>query len=103
MTDPGLRRFENPSEWRRYAETAAIPHEEPAQKQPETNAERVRRAHEARLRAIDGVLGMGVTRDSSNHDVIVIYIRDSATIPRLPTELEGIRLLPRVTGVARAL
>ena len=103
MTDPGLRRFEKPSEWRRYAETAAIPHEAGAVSPPETDADRVRRAHEVSLRAIDGVLGTGITDDAAGAAMIDVYVRDEATIPRLPTELEGIRLHPRVTGIVRAL
>jgi hypothetical protein len=100
MKDPDTRPFALPGEWVNSPESAAITPPHPA---PATDADQVRRAHEATLRAIDGVLGFGLTTDETGRHSIVVYVRDADTGARLPLELDGVKVQPRVTGTIRAL
>jgi hypothetical protein len=102
MKDPETRPFALPGEWVNSPESAAITPAPPS-RPPASNADQVRRAHEAILRAIDGVLGVGTTTDDTGRASIVVYVRDADTSARLPRELDGVPVQPRVTGTIRAL
>jgi hypothetical protein len=52
-----------------------------------------------RLLDIDGVQGVGIGLDSTGHEILVVYVRDSAPIQRLPAKIEGYPVRAEVTGL----
>jgi hypothetical protein len=63
----------------------------------------VKDRNESRLLAIDGVEGVGIGQNQSGDDAILVFIRDSSVVPRLPTQIEGVPVVTVVTGEIRPL
>ena len=80
------------------AETAETPYTTTPSGQPVTAIAGVLDRNRDRLLGIDGVEGVGIGRDSAGHDILVVYVRDSATIQRLPVQIEGYPVHAEVTG-----
>jgi hypothetical protein len=83
---------------RNLTETAETPYITTPTGQPVTAIAGVLDRNRDRLLGIDGVEGVGIGRDSAGHDILVVYVRDSATIQRLPVQIEGYPVHAEVTG-----
>lgn len=62
------------------------------------HVDRVRRAHEARLLGVEGVVGVGLGQTSIGDDAIVVYLRDRHAARRLPSDIDGVPVVTNVTG-----
>lgn len=70
---------------------------------PDSDVIRVKEAHESELMAIDGVVGVGIQRNELGDDVIVVYTLDESVSHDVPTQLEGVSVVTKVTGPIDAL
>lgn len=64
----------------------------------QSEIERVKQKHEARLLEIDGVVGVGIQRNEIGDDVIAVYLHERSVQQRIPTQLEGFSVVTEVTG-----
>ena len=92
--------FEAPPSQPAPVEEAAMP---PAQNQGSARAKSVKASREAEIMAIEGVEGVGVTRDPIGNEAIVVYVRDSTVAKSLPKTLDGLPVQVQVTGAVDAL
>jgi hypothetical protein len=79
-------------------ETAGTTYTTTPSGQPVTAIAEVLDRNRDRLLGIDGVQGVGIGLDSAGHEVVVVYVRDSATIQRLPAQIDGYTVHAEVTG-----
>ncbi len=65
----------------------------------------VKRAHEAELLALPGVVSVGVGRDHEGLPAVVVGLAESRpdTEARLPATLEGYRVVVQIVGSIEAL
>ncbi|HXF82216.1 MAG TPA: hypothetical protein VNN19_05635 [bacterium] len=65
----------------------------------------VKKAHEARLLALPGVVSVGIGRGEGGEEVIVVCLdrRRPRTLAALPPSLEGFPLRVEITGPVRPL
>jgi hypothetical protein len=75
----------------------------PGDPAPSGQAETVRRRHEASLLAIPGVTMVSVGQGPIGEPAIRIGVRDASVLPRLPATLDGLPVVPVVTGPIDAL
>ena len=62
--------------------------------------ESVRDLYEARFMELEGVEGVGVTRDSEGREAIVLYVRSESVRTRVPSAVEGYPIeLVRTGGI----
>jgi hypothetical protein len=59
--------------------------------------------HRDALMAIEGVQGVGVTRDRIGNDAVVVYVRDQGVADSVPRSLDGVSVQIEVTGHIDAL
>ncbi len=53
---------------------------------------------ERALMAIDGVEGVGLGTDEAGDDAVIVYVRDREVIERLPERIDGLLVVPEITG-----
>lgn len=87
--------FESP-DVNNLVEEAAVPYV--VFEAPQSEIERVKQQHEAKLLATDGVVGVGISRNQIGDDVIVVYLRDRSAQKHIPTQLENFAVVTEVTG-----
>ena len=80
-------------------ETAETPYTTTPSGRPVTAIAEVLERNRDRLLDIDGVQGVGIGLDSTGHEILVVYARDSAPIQRLPAKIEGYPVHAEVTGL----
>jgi hypothetical protein len=96
--------FEPPNLDNLVIEEAAVPYEASILPASELSSkvEQVKQAHEARLMAMDGVMGVGVGRNPIGDDAIVVYLRDYTAQKNIPTQLDGVPVMFEITGIIDA-
>ena len=80
------------------AETAEMPYSPTPTVQSEPVIAAVLDRNRDRLLGIDGVEGVAIGRGTAGEDAMIAYVRDSATIQRLPAQIEGYPVHAEVTG-----
>jgi hypothetical protein len=63
-----------------------------------SRAVQIKESHEARLLGIEGVTGVGLGRNESGNDAIIVYLRDASSAAHIPSQIEGLPVLTEVTG-----
>ncbi len=85
-----------------HSEDASVPYDPGDNHAQSPRSVRIKDKHEDSLLAIDGVVGVGVGSDDSGADVILVYLRDAAAAFELPKQLDGIDVVPVVSGEINA-
>ncbi len=80
------------------SEDPALPYEPSDDEVQGDHTLRVKERHEDALLAIEGVVGVGVGTGPTGDDAIVVYLRETEAAGRLPDSLEGVDVVPDVTG-----
>jgi len=96
----GAPNFDSPDGRQRSLENAAMPY---SASQDVTGATNAVDSVRERLMAIDGVQGVGATRDGIGNDALVVYVRDQEVAAKVPRELDGLSVHIEVTGQIDAL
>jgi hypothetical protein len=78
-------------------DTGPIPYH-PAEPAPAGRAEAVRQRHEGALMAIPGVTMVSVGQGPAGEPAIRLGVRDASVLPHLPAAIEGVPVVPVVTG-----
>jgi hypothetical protein len=81
-------------------EDAAMPYS--PESETSSAVEHVRQSYEQQLRAIEGVEGVGVGRDSIGNDAIIVYLRTDDAKNRVPPRVGGYPVQTIVTGIIDA-
>ena len=82
---------------------------QPAAAAPASEVARLLAREEARLLAIEGVIsigigiGIGTGAGQPGREVLVVGVVDAGVASRLPTEIDGVPLVVKVTGTVRSL
>lgn len=63
-----------------------------------SRAVQIKERHEAQLLGIEGVTGVGVGKNTTGDDAIIVYLRDASSAARIPSRIEGLPVLTEVTG-----
>ena len=81
-------------------EEASVPYTGEEEQADATSSEvlRVKKAYEAQLMAIDGVVGVGIQQNEIGDEVIWIYLRDESIRRQISSELEGVTVITEVVG-----
>jgi len=58
----------------------------------------VKARYEPQLTTIPGVIGVGASDEG-----VIVYVRTEEDVTRLPKELDGVPVIPRVVGEVRIL
>lgn len=64
--------------------------------------ERVKESYEQSLLEIDGVTGVGIGKNASGNDVIVVYLYSADAQQKVPTEINGFTVRTEITGEIEA-
>jgi hypothetical protein len=80
------------------AETAEMPYSPTPTAQSDSVIAAVLDRNRDSLLGIDGVEGVGIGPGAAGEDALIVYVRDSATIQRLPAQVEGYPVHAEVTG-----
>jgi hypothetical protein len=81
------REFEEPSE--KPSEEGAMPFYNPEAQTARSPLEDALERSQARLRTIEGVVGVAVGRTEIGDDALLIYVIDSSIRERVPSEIDG--------------
>lgn len=77
--------------------------ETPPETIPLSKIEQVKQQYEQCLLGINGVTGVGIGKDATNKDVIIVYLHDASVQKYIPKKLDSFAVQTIVTGVIRPL
>lgn len=71
---------------------------DPVEEQPHEGILQVKDAHEQRLLALPGVVGVGIGQTDIGGDAVMVYLEYEGTAAGLPKTLESVPVVWEVTG-----